>query len=88
MAKTNFPMTEYEIPPEPPVVGADGLLTSEHVRDACHKYIMIQGLMGENKMSNWAVIDNLFFPEEKRKSKDWMFEFCWKLGIDPMAEDL
>ena len=87
-AKTNFPLSDYPMPELPPVIGADGLLTSEHVRDACHKYILVQGLLNKSRMSNWAVVDNLFFPEGKKMSMEWMFEFCWKLGIDPMGEDL
>lgn len=87
-ARINFPIEGYEIPELPPVVGVDGLLTSEHVRDACHRYIIIRGLVDRDRMQNWTVVDNLFFPEDKKKSIEWMMEFCWKLGIDPMGYDL
>lgn len=87
-ARTNFPLSGYEMPEIPPVIGVDGLLTSEHVRDACHRYIVIRGLVDRDRMENWTVVDNLFFPEDKKKSREWVCEWCRQLGIDPMGYDL
>lgn len=86
-ARTNFPLSEYEMPELPPVVSGDGIVTSAHVRAACHQYILVQGLVGRDRMPNWTMVNNLFFSDDKM-SQEWVQEWCLKLGIDPRGEDL
>ena len=81
-------MSEYTIPELPPVVGLGGVVTSEHVRSACHRYVMMQSLVGRNRIDNWVVVNNLFFWENDSVSKEWIQEWCLQMGINPMGDDL
>lgn len=87
-AKTNFPLSEYEMPELPPVVSGLGVVTSEYIRAACRRYILSKGLVSNKRMENWTMVNNLFFWENTSVSQEWIMEWCRKLGIDPMGTDL
>ena len=87
-AKTNFPISGYVMPELPAVIGVDGIVTSAHIRAACHRYILLRGLVGSQAMENWTVVNNLFFFDSETVDMEFVQDWCRKVGIDPRGMDL